>query len=461
MGWFQKKEQADLDAAVIAHGSSTAHLAGHIDSDRLQCTKELEYILSTADKQTKGVVLKLYLENFKRLNDVYGHDYCENLLEQIIAYLTKKTGRRVYRYIGVEFIIILDGLTQGQASALSEEILYQFDPAWRVNDTDCLCSAQIGLCSYANIDITVDGMLKCLDLAISKAVETGPNQWVMYDSNLHNQFLRRQAIAMYLKTAITNNEIEVRYRPTYHLKKKRFTRAEYYMRIFIKGIGLIGAAEFIPIAEDSGQIRSVEYFALEQVGACIAQLIAAGKEFDSISLPISSVLFLQDDFLDKIKEIKNKYQIPTGKLALEINESALTTAYLNINVMLQELSDIGIELILNDFGSGYSSITSMLELPVHTLKLERLFIWQLETNEKSAFIIEGLIHIAKRLNLDMIAEGVETDHQANALESYGCDYQQGFFYSPTVEKEVLINIIDSTLEESRQTLNEEKEKMKK
>lgn len=103
---------------------------------------------------------------------------------------------------------------------------------------------------------------------------------------------------------------------------------------------------------------------------------------------------MQEDFLDEVRRVIDTYQIPKGKLAIEIQESALTTAYLNINIMLQELSDMGVELVLNEFGSGYSGVATILELPVNTLKLERLFVWQLETNPKSRCVIEGLIHIA-------------------------------------------------------------------
>lgn len=456
MSWFSKKGDTPETGNEIPRQDEGISN----NNNRAQCCQVLNSVLGSSDKRSKGVVLKLYVENFKNLNDVFGYDYCEKLLEQIIDYLGRKTKSRVYRYIGVEFIVVLDQYTQGQAMDLAENILEQFDHVWKVEETDCLCSAQIGLCSYPGYAQNVDEMLKCLERAVARAAECGPNQAVMYDSDLHNQVQRRQAIATYLSTALEKNEIEVRYRPTYNISKNKFTRAEYYMRIFIKGIGLVGEGEFLPVAEDSGQIRSVEYFALEQVGACIANLQKEGKEFESVALPVSSVLFLQEDFLDKVREIIEKYRIPKGKLALEIKESTLITAHLNVNVLMQQLQEMGVEMILNEFGSGYSGITSILELPVDTLKLERLFVWQLETNPKAAYIIEGLIQIARHMDLRLIAEGVETEHQISLLKEYGCDYQQGFFYSPTLEEEVLFQILDTSLDESRKILEEAKERMR-
>lgn len=452
MGLFQKKKETPHHTEIPAAAAKSESVGKN------QLYEDLERVLS-AGKQGKGVVLKLYIENFKLLNDVFGYDYCEQLLDQIITWLSKATGTKVYRHIGVEFIMILDRKGQGQAEELAEEILERFDQVWNVGKTDCLCSIQIGMCSYASRDLSAQGMMKCLDIAISTAAGRGPNQSVMFDSQLEQQFLRRQAIAMKLKTALANREIEVRYRPTYHMTTQRFTRAEFYMRIFIEGLGLVGATEFIPIAEDSGQIRDVEYFALDQVGACIADLIAAGKEFDSIALPISSVLLFQNDYLEQVQRVIDQYQIPAGKLAIEINASALTTAYLNLSLVMEQLSSMGVELILNDFGTGYASITSILDLPVNTLKLERMFIWQLETNQKSAYIIQGLIQIARKLGVHIIAEGVETENQINYLDQFGCEYEQGFYYAPTVEKDLLMQIMDTSLIVSETILAKEKEKM--
>ena len=122
---------------------------------------------------------------------------------------------------------------------------------------------------------------------------------------------------------------------------------------------------------------------------------------------------------------------------------------------------MGVELILNDFGSGYSGISSILELPIDVLKMERMFVWQLETNPRAADLIEGLIHIAMRLNLKIIAEGVETDHQVDLLEAFGCGYMQGFYYAPTVDKELLIKILGVPEDEAAARIEEEKEKVKR
>ncbi|WP_027641581.1 bifunctional diguanylate cyclase/phosphodiesterase [Enterocloster clostridioformis] len=425
---------------------------------RAACMNRLESVLGTPS--SKGVVLKLYLENFKSLNKTFGYDYCEDLLSQIKSYLMEVAEGNIYRYIGVEFIIILEQLSEGQACDLADEILERFGNVWKIRGVDCLCSAQIGLCSYPGHATNTDELLKRLDLAVSASSDCGPNQMAVYDSSMHTQFVRRQAVAMYLQTALEKNELEVRYRPTYNLKEGRFTRADSYMRIFIQGIGLVGAAEFMSIAEDSGQIRAIGYYALDHAGKCISQLMNTGRVFDSICIPVSPVLLVQEDFLEQVTKVLETYRIPKGKLALEVDDSALSNVYLNVNITMQELSDMGVELVLNNFGSGCAPVSSILDLPINTVKLERMFVWQLETNPKSASIAGGLIQIARELGIHIIAEGVETENQLNALNSYQCEYQQGFYYAPTMEQDVLIKVMGTTLDESRVTIEEEKLKMK-
>lgn len=149
-----------------------------------------------------------------------------------------------------------------------------------------------------------------LDLAAAKAAEYGINQYAMYDMEIHNQSLRRQRIALSLQSALEKKEIEVRFRPTCHSASGRFTRAEFYMRIFIEGLGMVGSAQFLPLAEDFGQIHAIEAFALDQVGHCISRLMEGGKEFESIALPISSLVLLLEDFLDEVQAVIDKYHIP-------------------------------------------------------------------------------------------------------------------------------------------------------
>ena len=465
MGLFGRKKQntenmPETVEKAVAEVSAESTNPGDMSlgGDRMVCRHQLDHALS-GDGQ--GVVMKFYIENFKRMNELFGFSYCEELLKAILEYLREKTGCTVYRYVGVEFIAILRSRTQGQAVRLAEEILDRFSQSWKIDGTDCMCSCQIGLCSYPGYASSADEILKYLDLAVSKAAETGINQYAIYDSKLHAMYLRKQAIARYISTALENHELEIRFRPTYNTKENRFVRAEYYMRMFVKDIGLVGSAEFVPIAEDTGQISSVEYYALERVAQEIAELEKKGIAYESIAVPVSPVLIIQENFVDTVQRMIEKYQIPSGKLAVEIDEYALTTTPVIIEIVMQQLKDLGVELILNNFGSGYSGISKILELPVDTLKFERMFMWQLETNPKSEPIVECLIKAADKLGKRLIAEGVETQRQLDGLAKFGCEYQQGYYYAPTIPQELLDGVLGKSMDETRAVLNQEREKLKR
>ena len=430
-------------------------------SKKNPCYEYLDSILSETERRASGSAIKIYSENFKRLNEIFGYDYCEALLQQILDYLRRATGKRLHHFIGMEYIVILEHTTSSQAQAICQEILDRFEHVWTVGEIDCVCSIQIGICSFPSYASSAGQLLKCLDMAVSKASEFVSNQMAVYNSSLQEQALRRHTIAMYLNEALDRQEIEVRYRPTYSIEKKKFVRAELYLRIFVKGLGFVGTPEFTPVAEDSGQIRTLEYFALEHLGACIAELMEQGIEFESVSTRISPLMLIQDDFLAKIETLIRRYQIPAGKMALEFSENAFLTTQLNMSMALESLAEMGVEIILNDFGSGYSSISSLMNLPVNTVKFERMFIWQLENNPKARIMVDSLIQMAKNLGLKMIAEGVETQHQLKVLSRADCLYQQGFYYAPTMEKQLLLQLMDCSMEESKIILDRAKAAVRK
>lgn len=466
MSLFGKKPAPQPRVKAVRHEptvspGTAAQGASSSSSKRNACYDYLEAAMSGDGKKTSGTAVKIYIENFKRLNDVFGYDYCEELLQKILEFLRHVLGKRLHQFIGVEYIAVLERTSSSQAQDICQEILDRFEHVWTVGDIDCMCSVQIGLCSYPTYADTSAQLLKCLDLTVSKAAEYGSNQMAVYNTALREQVSRRHLIALYLSEALDRQEIEVRYRPTYSIEKNKFVRAELYLRIFVKGLGFIGAPEFTPIAEDSGQIRTLEYFALEHLGACIAELLEKGIEFESISTRISPLMLLQDDFLHKIETILQRYQIPAGKMALEFSENAYFTSQLNMNVAFARLAELGVEIILNDFGSGYSSVSSLIELPVDTVKFERMFVWQLENNPKARILIDGLIQIARNLGIRMIAEGVETQHQLKVLNRADCQYQQGFYYAPTMEKPLLLQLMDCSMEESRQVLDKAREAVRR
>lgn len=395
------------------------------------------YLDSQLSAGGRGMVMKLNIENFKRMNDLFGSEYCDELLKTIMDYLDQQTGSRVFRNVGVEFIVVMQNRSVQDARELAEKLMERFQKSWSVGDKKCFCSIQIALCEYPGFASNANDMLKCLELAMLRGMEQGSNQIVLYDQELHGHCTRRQAIAENLGAALEKNEVEVCYRPVYDTEKQAYMRAELLMRVHIQGVGMVDSAEFLPIAEDIGQARQVEEYALKQAARGIDRLLKEGKQFESISVKVSPSLLQQGDFVDEISGLMDEYKFPPKKLALEIDEYAASTAYCDISVLLQNLSWLGVELILGNFGSGSTGLSWIFELPVDTLEFGRMFMWQLEHNPKTAPINEGLVQIAKRMNKKIMASCVETQQQKDMLDAFGCNMQQGAYYTPLISEEEL------------------------
>jgi EAL domain-containing protein (putative c-di-GMP-specific phosphodiesterase class I)/GGDEF domain-containing protein len=426
-------------------------------SDSMVCYQHLQEELQSGHQ---GVAMKFYIQNFRRMNELFGFEYCERLLSRILDYLEEQTQCKVYRYVGVEFIVILRDYNQRKTISLVETILERFKNGWEIDDADCICNIHVGLCSYPGYADTPEELLKCLDLAVSHSMENDGSRYAFYDQKMHLLHLRHQAIARNLASALEKHELEMRYRTTYDVKKQKFTRAEFYIRIFVPELGMVGGVEFIPIAEESGQIRTLMYYVLDETAAKIADLLKQEIEFESVAVWISPVLLEQADFVDKVAEVIQKYQVPAGKLAIEIDGNDISTSYNMIMDLTTQLSDLGVELILNNYGSGASGLSQMLKLPADILKFDRMYIWQMDNDPQSESVIEGLIHIAEKQGKRVIAEGVETEHQIELLDRFGCELRQGFYYAPTIPEALLSSILGRTMEECQDVLDQERIRLK-
>lgn len=398
------------------------------------CKQALGDLLSSASARKKASVFKLHLENFKLFNDTFGYHYGDLLIEHIGAFLNEFSVR-LFHYTGVDFIFFSENCSYTRALEIAEDITSRFDSTWHINDMDCMCTINLGLLCPPLAEWPVDSVLACLDSAVTEAAVKGQNQYALYNEKLQQKQYFESTIARCLKNALAGDgeDIEVRFRPTMCMAQGRYTRAECYLRLFTEDFGMLSAEQFMPVAEDSGLICAVDNLVIRKACELLQKLVEQNRDFETIAVPVSPVLFLQENFDQNLKQILDSYHVPTDKLALEVTESTLINSFTSINIMMQNLADLGIELILTDFGTGYSGINNILNLPVSALKLDRMFIWELETNPRSGVLIEGLVSIANKLGIKIIAEGVETENQKAKLEQFGCPYQQGFYYSATIE----------------------------
>ncbi len=406
-----------------------------------QCTLALDYMFG--QKRAHGVAMMLYIENFRLFNESFGYAAAESFLGEVLSFLRSLPDARVLRHSGTEFVIVFEKYSMTKALEAADVICGRFEEPWRVEGLDYMCLMTLSLAEFPLHAMSSTELLDALTIAIGETEFRGRNQPVVFDSDLEQGIQRTRGIAKLLRDNLGGLDelIEVKYRPTCRTVDGTFTRADCYPRILSVDFGLICAPEFMGIAEDSGLIGPINMYIIRRACAEIRALIDAGVTFESIAAPVAPLMFLQKSFTDDVRGLMAEYKIPEKKLALEFSESAFINLFSRVNVAMQELSEMGAELVLNEFGTGYSGITNMIDLPVDAVKLERMFIWQLETNPRSAVLVKGLIQIANELGLKLIAEGVETENQLSLLSEYGCPYEQGFYYSATVDAPELAHML--------------------
>jgi diguanylate cyclase (GGDEF)-like protein len=393
-------------------------------------------------KKKKGAVIQLHLEEFKSFNDTFGYEFGGLFLKEIAKYLCEIKGADVYRIAGVDFVVIMEDAARPIVDRILEEIVERFDNSWHINNLDCMCSVNIGISWFPGYADSADEMLENLNHAVNESAKQGQNQIIAYNEDLMRKVFRKNSIARRIPEALQKGAVELRYRPTYQTKTGRCARADCYMRLISDEFGIIQSKEFIPIAEASGQIGAVSHYAITKTCELIKALIEDGKEFETIAVPISPIQFLQEHFCEDVTSIIKTTGIPANRLAFEVTESVTLNAFSSAQINIQKLSDLGIEVVLTEFGTGYSGLNSILSMPVDVVKLERLLIWQLDNDPRGPHLVGGLIHIAKNLGVKIVAEGVETEEQVRLLKELGCEYEQGFYYSPTLTAAELKDCFD-------------------
>lgn len=411
----------------------------HADSRSAACIAALKELFAQKPLPAGGAA-KVYLRNFATINQTFGYAQGEALLTQIVEYLAEIPGVRVLRYgSGVSIILLMEGADPARATGVAQQIADRFERPWEMGMMECLCAVDIGVALYPDYAGSAEELLRHLDEAARQSGKSGRNQITLFGQALEERLYRNTIIAKLLGSAVESDNIEMRYRPTFCHDKNRYTRIECQTRLLTVEFGPVNFSEYGPIAEESGIACFVNLHVIQRVCALIRRLLDEGLAFESISVQVSPTLFVQRGFTGEMAALMKEYRIPPKKLGLEVYETPLVS-HLAKEVM-DKLSALGAELVFNSLDFGYASFRDLLTLPIDVIKLKRLFIWQLETNPRSGPIIEGLIHMAEKLGIKLVAEGVETVQQNDLLTRYGCNYRQGFYFSPSVTLDELRELL--------------------
>jgi len=404
------------------------------------------------DSNYQFAVLFLDLDGFKKVNDSLGHLIGDLLLMAIARRLENclRPSDLLARLGGDEFTIFLDKIhTLQDATKVAQRILSKLSNPFHLNGHEVFANSSIGITLSTIRYDQADDILRDADLAMYQAKTAGKGRYAVYNTLLHTQAVNRLKLETDLRGAIDRQQLQVYYQPIVELKTGQLTGFESLLRWYHPEWGFVSPAEFVPVAEETGLILPIGTWVLEQ--AC-QQLHLWNIQFPdrsplTMNVNLSVKQFAQPDLIEQIDLILEATQIEGKFLKLEITESAIIDNSKVANLIFQQLKARQIRLCIDDFGTGYSSLSYLYRFPVHTLKIDRSFLNNLDSKASSHYreIIKAVIDLGHNLGMDIVAEGIEKIEQHKLLQQFGCEYGQGYFYSKPMPAQAIANLLAQPL----------------
>ena len=376
---------------------------------------------------TTLTIAYLDLDRFKLVNDTLGHDAGDALLLQVAARLRAcvRDADVLARLGGDEFAVVLVGMHEEQAVRVVRRMIEQFDAAFRIVERDVRVGVSVGIACCPRDGTHVGTLLQHADIAMYAAKAHG-NTFCVYNASLHTYREEQLQIESDLRHAIDTNELVLHYQPICDLHTGAIVRAEALARWNHPIRGVIALGVFIPIAEESGLIRTLDRWVLRAGLLQVAAWARAGAQ-TAVAINLSTVSLQERDLTDYIRECLLQTGAPPAQVVIEITESAaMRDPTITVGV-LDELRALGMRIALDDFGRGYASLNYLASLPVDTVKVDREFVAEIGNNHKHEGVLRALVTLCRGLGLTVVAEGVETEAQLQWLTTEGYDQAQGYY----------------------------------
>ncbi|MET0048200.1 MAG: EAL domain-containing protein [Sedimenticola sp.] len=416
------------------------HLAHH-DAltglpNRLLFIALLEHALDRVERNDEQIaVLFLDLDLFKNINDSFGHPVGDQLLQMVAQRLQTviRDEDTVARLGGDEFIMLLERVGNMQAAAtVSEKILHELSKPFLIDGQELYVSASVGISISPNDGTDADILIKNADAAMYRAKAEGRNNYCFYTEELTVSAMERVVLERELRQALEQDQLVVHYQPQFSLKTGELIGAEALVRWQHPDRGLIYPDKFVHVAEECGLVLSLGEWGLKESCRQMREWLQQGLDIGRISVNVSGQQIERSDLVFLVKEALGEHELTPSHLALEITESCIMQEPESAIRALTELKMMGVKLAVDDFGTGYSSLSYLKQLPINKLKIDRSFIRDIPDDANDEAISRAVLALGQSLQLEIVAEGVETQVQEVFLKEAGCDEAQGYLYSPPV-----------------------------
>lgn len=412
--------------------------------NRLWLVKKLEQLLSKVEKQPEAKFTTIILDcnRFKIINDSLGRQAGDRLLKMVSDRLRSRISERGVEIIHFgedKFAILLTQVTEeSEAIAVAKSIQQSLALAFAIERRDIFITFNIGIVICDSSFTRPNEIFRAADLAIQKAKSSSGHYYRVFDASIENNTLEILEIETDLRIALKQEEFYLNYQPILNLDTGMITGFEALIRWNHPQKGFISPAKFIPVAEQTNFILPLGMWILEsackQIREWEQRLRGQYTDF-TVSINISGKQFEQEDFIEQLDRIVAETGIEIKHLKLEITESLLMDNAENAERVFQQLRERKVQLAIDDFGTGYSSLSYLDRFPVDTLKIDRSFVSRLNEANQTSTIVKATLDLAHNLGFDVVAEGVETQHQVEQLKKWGCEFAQGYFYAKPLDRE--------------------------
>jgi len=401
--------------------------------NRLLLNDRLRRMMVNAQRSHSVVAVALVdLDNFKLINDTFGHNRGDQLLQTIAKRMQSclRESDTVGRLGGDEFVLLLSGENRGEALSVAiQRVLKSVALPWQFDGNELGISCSIGVSVFPRDGRDVQMLLRNADAAMYKAKELGKNNYQFYSPEMNQAIVKRLEVQNMLQQALEKNQFVLYYQPKVDLTTGRIFGMEGLLRIAGEDNRLLQPQEFIKLAEETGLIVPIGEWVLRQ--ACAFNKFLQDRNLPAmpVSINLSARQLVRYDLVGAVEQALNDTGLPARYLDLELTESMVMHNPEEVIKILERLKALGVQLGIDDFGTGYSSLSYLKRFPVNTLKIDRSFVHELGDDEDAAAIVCAVINLGHSLGMEVIAEGVETEQQVQFLREHRCDYVQGYLFS--------------------------------
>lgn len=376
-------------------------------------------------------VLFLDLDNFKRINDNFGHGVGDDVLLKMARRLLKDDDCwAVGRQGGDEFIVVTTAIkNSGEIHRMAHNLLKIAEKTMTIESYEINLGTSIGVSIYPQDGRNASTLLRCADIALYKSKALKRGQYLFYSEEMNQLAQRRLLVENQLRKCIEREELSVHYQPLYRPDTNTVSGCEALLRWNNSELGPVGPDEFISVAEESGLIEELGLFVLERAMTDIKGLNTQREDTIKVAINVSTKQLLYSPIVLHIQNFLTSLDVDPAMLKIEITESVLIEDFDRAIEVLRQIRQLGIQLSIDDFGTGYSSLSYLSKLPCEEIKIDRSFIQNILTSRDDESLVQSIIAMAKALNRNIVAEGVETAEHLEKLTEFGCDFIQGYYIS--------------------------------